>query len=132
MNDPTAELLTVFVAATPERKADALRVLKGSAMAADPVEPKPIIGPLLLGMGAASRYLGVSRTTLWRMIRAGGLEKVELFPGSYRLRRADLEAFAAKRMPTGGFATVSRRGRPLKAAKTAIRKEEVASFTCGK
>ena len=114
MNDPTAELLTVFVAATPERKADALRVLKGLAVAADPVEPKPIVGPLLLGMGAASRYLGVSRSTLWRMIRAGGLEKVELFPGSYRMRRADLESFAAKRMPKGGFITVSRRGRPRK------------------
>ena len=32
--------------------------------------------------------LGVSRATLWRMIKEGGLEKVELYHNSYRLRRA--------------------------------------------
>ena len=33
-----------------------------------------------------------SRATLWRMIKAGALQKIEVLPGSFRLRRADLEA----------------------------------------
>jgi len=52
-------------------------------------------GPLLLGMTAAAKLLGVSRATLWRMTRAGLLKKVEVLPGSFRIRRADLEAIAA-------------------------------------
>jgi excisionase family DNA binding protein len=46
-------------------------------------------------MGAGARLLGVSRATLWRMIRAGRLDKVEVLPGSFRVRRADLEAVAS-------------------------------------
>jgi excisionase family DNA binding protein len=46
-------------------------------------------------MAASAKMLGVSRPTLWRMIRAGKLKKVEVLPGSHRLRRADLEAFVA-------------------------------------
>jgi excisionase family DNA binding protein len=52
-------------------------------------------GPLLLGMTASAKLLGVSRATLWRMIQRGLLQKVEVLPGSFRLRRADLEAIAA-------------------------------------
>jgi excisionase family DNA binding protein len=52
-------------------------------------------GSLLLGMGAAAGLLGVSRTTLWRLIRDGQLKKVEVLPGSFRVRREDLEAIAA-------------------------------------
>jgi predicted DNA-binding transcriptional regulator AlpA len=52
-------------------------------------------GPLLMGMSASAKFLGVSRATLWRMIKAGPLQKVEVLPGSFRLRRADLEAIAA-------------------------------------
>ena len=55
-------------------------------------------GPLLMGMSASAKFLGVSRATLWRMIKAGLLQKVEVLPGSFRLRRADLEAIAAGRM----------------------------------
>jgi len=46
-------------------------------------------------MLAGAKLLGVSRATLWRMMKAGTISKVELFPGSYRLRREDLEALAA-------------------------------------
>jgi excisionase family DNA binding protein len=52
------------------------------------------VGPLLMGMAASAKFLGVSRTTLWRMISEGRLQKVEVLPGSFRLRRADLEAVA--------------------------------------
>ena len=46
-------------------------------------------------MGPAAQFLGVSRSTLWRMIQAGRLERVEVFTNSYRVRREDLEAIAA-------------------------------------
>lgn len=54
-------------------------------------------GPLLYGMSAAAKFLGVSRATLWRAIKAKRLERVEIMPGSFRVRRADLEAIAAGR-----------------------------------
>jgi len=49
-----------------------------------------------MGMKAAVKFLGVSRTTLWRMVIDGHLKRVEVLPGSFRLRRADLEAIANK------------------------------------
>jgi excisionase family DNA binding protein len=55
----------------------------------------PKTGALLMGMGAGAEFLGVSRTTLWRLIREGQLQKVEVLPGSYRVRREDLEAIAS-------------------------------------
>jgi excisionase family DNA binding protein len=58
--------------------------------------PTQTVGPLLMGMMASAKFLGVSRTTLWRMVDKGRLQKVEVLPGSFRLRRADLEAIANK------------------------------------
>jgi len=83
----TNEILTALATASDDRKTAALRALRGEQ---DPAQ-RPMTGPLVLGMGAAAKYLGVSRPTLWRMIQAGRLEKVQLFPGSHRIRRADLE-----------------------------------------
>jgi excisionase family DNA binding protein len=51
-------------------------------------------GPVLVNMGTAAAFLGVSRATLWRMIKAGRLERVEVFQNSFRVRREDLEALA--------------------------------------
>ena len=61
------------------------------------VQKRPMAtpGPLLMGMSASAKLLGVSRATLWRMTKAGLLQKIEVLPGSFRLRRADLEAIAA-------------------------------------
>ena len=50
--------------------------------------------PLLIRMSAAAKMLGVSRTTVFRLVRAKRLEAVELLPGSRFLRRADVEALA--------------------------------------
>jgi excisionase family DNA binding protein len=38
--------------------------------------------------------LGVSRATLWRMLKEGSLEKVEIYHNSFRLRRADIMELA--------------------------------------
>ena len=58
-------------------------------------KPTTTSGPLLLGMSAAAKFLGISRVTLWRMIKGGMLPKIEILPGTFRIRRADLEAIAA-------------------------------------
>lgn len=91
------EFLCAYLAASPRRRTSALKVLRGEALISDPLDPDPLRPPLLLGMGEAAKYLGVSRPTLWRMIQAGRLEKVELFSGSHRVRRRDIEDMALKR-----------------------------------
>jgi excisionase family DNA binding protein len=80
-----------FLQATPEQQKLIDEILDGRM----PSAPKAASGPLLMGMGAGAKFLGVSRPTLWRMIKAGKLTKVEVLAGSFRLRRADLELLAA-------------------------------------
>ncbi len=87
MNTNPNERLMRFLQATPEQQRAIDRILDGKADA----EPEPRTGPLLLGMGSAAKYLGVSRGTLYRMIQAGKLERVEILPGSSRVRREDIE-----------------------------------------
>jgi excisionase family DNA binding protein len=102
----TNEMMREWFPAPDERKAAAVKALRGQFEAA----ARPVVGPLLMGMGDAGKYLGVSRSTLWRIIQAGKLEKVELFSGSFRVRREDLVALAAGECGTGE--QTSRRGRP--------------------
>jgi predicted DNA-binding transcriptional regulator AlpA len=91
---------------TDERLKKLLDASSGQLEAIDEIleqrvrNPLPMTqGPLLMGMSASAKFLGVSRATLWRMIKAGLLQKVEVLPGSFRLRRTDLEAVAAGRKP---------------------------------
>ena len=85
----TDERLRKLLSAPPDKLAEIDRLLDG----------KPKLessgAPLLLGMSEGSRLLGVGRVTLWRMIKAGKICKVEVLPNSFRVRRADLEAIAA-------------------------------------
>ncbi len=96
ITDKTSELLQAVLAANDERKDQALRVLRGEISEVGK-QKSEVRGPLLLGMSAGARFLGVSRATLWRVVRAGKIEKVELFPGSMRVRREDLEGLAGGR-----------------------------------
>ncbi len=93
MTTNSNERLLRFLQATPGQQAAIDRVLEGRTE----LVPEPPKGPLLLGMGVGAKLLGVSRATLWRMIRAGRLSKVEVLPGSFRVRRCDIEAIAAPR-----------------------------------
>ena len=86
------EFLRAFLDAGEDRRRNAMAVLRGES-----VVPSHKRGPLLMGMGEAAAFLGISRPTLWRMIQAKRIEKVELFPGSHRIRREDLEDLAAGR-----------------------------------
>jgi excisionase family DNA binding protein len=85
------ERLLKFLQASPDTQAEIDRILEGKVSA----RVATTTGPLLYGMTAAAKFLGLSRATLWRMIKAGRLEKVEVLPNSFRVRRADLEAIAA-------------------------------------
>ena len=81
----TAEdVIPAVFPATPENRYRALQILK------DQAPPEPIDGPLLVTMGESAELLGVSRATLWRMVRAGRLTKVEIYTNAYRLRRSDI------------------------------------------
>ena len=90
MTDIETRLLKLLTA-NPAQLAAIDRILEGK-----PDEPRPgTTGPLLLQMGDAAKLLGVSRATVWRMMKLGRLEGVEILPGTIRLRRADVEAIAA-------------------------------------
>ena len=90
------EVIQAALPAAEDRLRLALDALRGVPA---PSVLRPTTGPLLMGMGAGAKFLGVSRATLWRACLAGRIQKVELFPGSYRVRREDLEALAAGRRP---------------------------------
>jgi excisionase family DNA binding protein len=79
--------------ASPEQQAAIDRILDGR-LAPQPPAPEAPRGPLLLRVKDAAILLGVHRTTMWRLVKAGRLETVELL-GSLRVRRADVEALAA-------------------------------------
>jgi predicted DNA-binding transcriptional regulator AlpA len=87
----TEERLKRLFAASPEQMHAIDDILESGIRE----KPMAMSGPLLLGMTASAKLLGVSRATLWRMIKGGFLQKIEVLPGSFRLRRADVEAIAA-------------------------------------
>ena len=87
------ERLLRFLGATAEQQAAIDRILEGR-LAPQPAAPEPLRGPLLIRIKDAAVLLGVHRTTMWRLVKAGRLETVELL-GSLRVRRADVEGIAA-------------------------------------
>lgn len=98
----------VFVA-DDEAKTRALAILEGkedpAVLVSDLRLPSSETAPLLMGMGESATLLGISRCTLWRMIKDGRLEKVEIYHNSFRLRRSDLHDLvrsrSAPRKPNG-------------------------------
>ena len=99
-------LMQAALNATEERRDVALKVLRGESVS---MPERTVTGPLLMGMVAGAKFLGVSRATLWRALKAGTFQKVELFPGSFRVRREDLIALANGAFGFSG--RKSRRGR---------------------
>jgi excisionase family DNA binding protein len=72
--------------ATPEARVAAYEKLTAKPSPMDKM-------PLLLNMGDAAKYLGVSRVTLWRMVNEGQIKKVQVTAKGYRISVADLDAF---------------------------------------
>ena len=88
-NDHLAELMQAALTAPEGLRFSALRLLKG--------ETPPDNGPLLLTISEAARRLNLSRNTVRRIVKEGRLARVEIYTGSFRLRRLDVEALAAGR-----------------------------------
>lgn len=86
-NDYLAEVMQAALAAPEGVRLAALRVLKG--------ETPPNNSPHLLTISEAARRLNLSRNTVRRIVKEGRLRKVEIYAGSFRLRRLDVEALAA-------------------------------------
>ena len=84
------ELLLALLAADNLRRHAALRVLRGERLTAG-VEDDD--GPALMRTGEAAQFLGISRTTLWRLVRDGRIDQIEIRRGSHRYRKADLKRF---------------------------------------
>jgi len=90
------ELIQAIFKAKPERKSRALLILQGEDI------PSHIDEPLLLTMGEAAALLHISRATLWRCVKAKRLEKVELYPNAFRLRKSDVVALANGKLVSRG------------------------------
>jgi excisionase family DNA binding protein len=84
------ERLMRILQATPDQLTAIDCVLDGTL---EPARPERR-GPFLLKMGGAATLLGVSRPTLWRMLQAGRLARVEILPATFRVRREEVEAIA--------------------------------------
>ena len=82
--------------ASPEQLEGIDRILNGEP----PPQTRMLNAPALLGTSAAAAALGVSRGTLWRMVHGGTLKRVEIFKGSFRIRRSDIEDLLEKAVPT--------------------------------
>ena len=79
--------------ASPEQKAAIDGILSGRLAPRPPAQAPEVKGPLLLRVKDAAEFLGVHRATMWRLVKAGRLETVELL-GSLRVRRADVVTLA--------------------------------------
>ncbi|MDD5706543.1 MAG: helix-turn-helix domain-containing protein [Kiritimatiellae bacterium] len=86
MNDCTNDLLTALVTATPERKAAALRALRGEVEFAAKVPETEAY----LTLREVGRRLGISACSLWRY----GVPGHEL-GGRRRFRMSEVEAYLA-------------------------------------
>jgi len=83
----TDQRMLKLLQATPDQLEAIDRVLNGEP----PPKSRILNTPVLLGTTDAAAALGVSRGTLWRMIHAGTLKRVELFRGTFRIRRSEIE-----------------------------------------
>ena len=88
----TEKRMTLMLAATPDVLKRIDRILAG-----EPTEGTTDPGDRrLLSIQQAADALGVSRTTIWRLLRDGGLPFVEIRPGSRRIPSAAVTAFAQR------------------------------------
>jgi hypothetical protein len=71
---------------------DALAVLRGGQV---PNGKRQIL-PLLLNQAQAAELGGFSRFTMARMRKSGRIRPVEVLPGFFKYRRADIENMAAQ------------------------------------
>ena len=66
MNDATNDILAALVAATPERKAAALRALRGESGTEHGTGKGRMVVEPFVCLKEVSEFLGVSRRSIWR------------------------------------------------------------------
>lgn len=93
MNDIEKNRLLKIMSASGSQLATIDRILEGRLLEPPPRAAEPARGPLLLRVKDAAALLGVHRSTIWRLVKAGRLETVDLL-GSQRVRRVDIEGLA--------------------------------------
>lgn len=86
------ERMLKILQASPDQQAAIDAILEGRKP-----DEQTIQGPLLMGVEEGAKFMGVSRTTLWRIIKSGDIKPIEYRPGSYKVRRQDLERVAGVR-----------------------------------
>ena len=88
----TEKRMTLMLAATPDVLKRIDRILAGAPTegTTDPGDRK------LLSIQQTAAAMGVSRTTVWRLLRDGRLPCVELRPGSRRIPSAAVTEFARR------------------------------------
>jgi hypothetical protein len=89
MSDLTSDLLAALVVATPQRKRDALRMLRGDPEPERTPVPSPCVEPYLT-LQEVGRRLEVSSCSLWRW----GVPGHQL-GGRRRFRVSEVEAYLA-------------------------------------
>ena len=94
MDDSSNRRLIGMLQASTDQLRAIDHILAGDSVAQS---NRPLCGPLLLNMSEAARFVGISRTSLWRLVKAGRLPRIEVLPGSYRVRREDVETLAGYR-----------------------------------
>ena len=88
----TEKRMTLLLAASPDTLRRVDRILSGELIegATAPGDRR------LLSIQQAADALGVSRTTVWRLLRDGRIPVVELHPGSRRVPSQAVTEFAQK------------------------------------
>lgn len=81
------EVIMKVLTASPEALARITAALEGR-------EQSTAVNVRLFGFGAAAREAGVSRATVYRMVKAGTLRTVELRPGCRRVPASELVRIA--------------------------------------
>ena len=82
--------LDAMQAFTSQQKKEALDILSGKTTKALKEKTE---GPVLLTQAQAAQFLGLSRSTIWRMTQTGELTPIQIH-GSKRYRKVDLEKLA--------------------------------------
>ena len=95
MKTTTKQMIELALASDETIEPTIREVIAGVLEGNLPERPTQHDGTLLLTMTDAARVLGVSRVTLWRMVRTGAVKPVEIMPGIRRIRREDLHVLSA-------------------------------------
>lgn len=96
--DIRQEVMNAAFAANEEELFQALKLLQGEVIVSGFDTPEAIDSQELISKTQAAKKLGVSRTTLWRMVGQGIIKPVSLGPGMHdRVRLSDIQDMIAAR-----------------------------------